>query len=59
MTFSGGTRVYWCGSWADGRAIPFDVPITKAGVVPEPFVRDLEAIARSLPEARELPATPK
>ena len=44
---------------AKGGAITFDVPITKAGVIPEPFIRQLKAIGRSLPAAQEPPATPK
>jgi len=34
-----------------GGAITFDVPISKAGAIPEPFIKQLQAIGRSLPPA--------
>jgi len=42
-----------------GGAITFDVPITKAGVIPEPFIKQLKAIGRGLPAAQKRSETPK
>jgi len=44
---------------AKGAAITFDVPISKAGVIPEPFIKQLQAIGRNLPPGTRSPAGPR